>query len=154
MRNKRTRNGRVTVVEVIDSVGTMSEVGKGFPSVVLTKGISPMNEIKGLTTNKLEINDRIHNIFNMAINDNFRRRGKRLFLGRKERGVVGSEEGFVKDRMKSRPRGREIQFKHGRTNTFNDTEGAITSSFQLFRGMVRSDISAFEPNQIIFFEGP
>jgi len=62
-------------MEIVDVERTMIEVGNRFPSVVLTKSVSPMNKIKGLTTKVFEVQNRIDEILGVTINNDFRRRG-------------------------------------------------------------------------------
>ena len=62
-------------MEIVDVERTMIEVGNRFPSVVFTKSVSPMDKIKGLTTDVLEIQNGIDEIFNVTFNNDFGRRG-------------------------------------------------------------------------------
>jgi len=139
-RDGQALNRRVTSVKVINIERTMIEVRKRFPSVGFMKSVSPMNKIEGLTTNVLEIQDGIDKIFNVAFNNNFKGRRKRFFLGGEVGGFVWSKEGFVKDRMKMRPRGRKVQLVGGGANALEDAERAITFGFQFLRRVMRDNI--------------
>jgi len=153
-REREAFNRWMTSMEVIDVERAMIEIRERFPSIVFAKSVSPMNKIEGLTTNVLEIQNEIDEILNVTFNNNLGRRGQRFFLRGEVGGFVRSEEGFIKDRMKVRPRRRKFQLVGRRTNVFENTEGTITFSFQFLRRAMCYDICAFQPNQVVYQEGP
>src|ERR1700722_16657314 len=101
---RNTAGGRrVIIMELGDSQrSVLEELGSGLPGAIRLAITSPVDEILEFTTENAGIDNVVDFVFSCAVG-NLRRRRRRRTLRSEGRRGVGSEEGFVKDRMDGLP---------------------------------------------------
>lgn len=104
MEGGRLGFARVEVVEFVDKVLRVLEIGDGFPGSFRREISLPMNEVLDIASNKFRVNNLLDLILFFSI-DNFRGRWQFVFLGREGGGNIRGEKALIEGGVDSFPGG-------------------------------------------------